>query len=291
MLGEGQVSVNGFVLGSDTDYELKAFNPWTRDTRHNTQQRPRNHGSWSGDEFLDSVTIPLRIKVNYPAEDHAGWLSRHRALCQAFRPQSTDVELRYRLRGDPVEYLMFGRPRLVDPQIRHLGNGSTFTAAAFVALDPLTYSAAEHDLVLGLPTTSGGLTEPYTVPYSIDSTSASGRGPVSNAGTEPAPLFLRIDAGAAPLTNPRVFVQAGTEPSQLLHCSLVIGAGQWLTLDTARHTARLNGTSTRRGLIFGTWPLVPAAVDEVPVAATLGFDADVYSATASVKAVWRDTWI
>lgn len=280
---DSQVSVAGLLLGPDTSYTLVDFNPWGKTNRTTqTDKRAWAHGSWSGRELIDEVVVPIRVFID--TDTPADFLAARHQLAAAFKPSEdgTDGELQFRFAGQ--DYVMFGRPRMIDlenPELLLLGK--TFVKAAFVALDPLIYSAIEHQQVLGLPSVSGGLAAPVTAPFTVGATVTSGRATISNAGSESSAVKLRIDAFGTSLVEPRVTVlTAGV--ATVLRCNLTLTAGQWLEIDTGARTAYLNGTSSRRGNVSGGWPLLPAGSSE------LAFDAGVYSAAAQLTAIWRDAW-
>lgn len=162
-----QIAVGELLMGPGTDYRPLDFNPFVKTARAD-QGGPRawNHGSWSGAEFANSVTIPLRLLVQPAARTNAAWLAAHQQLAAAFAPVGAtagDVELRWRLAG--AEYLMRGRPRMVEPSIEHIadGLGYAFTLCAFEAQNPFIFSGVEH--VTGpvpLPQPAGGLLMPGT---------------------------------------------------------------------------------------------------------------------------------
>ncbi|MFL6144095.1 MAG: hypothetical protein ACJ72N_19800 [Labedaea sp.] len=282
-----QVSVAGLLLGPATSYTLVDFNPWGKANRATqTDKRAWAHGSWSGRELIDEVVIPIRALIN--TETPADFLAARHQLAAAFKPSDdgTDAELRFRFAGQ--DYVMFGRPRMVDlenPELLVLGK--SFVKAAFVALDPLIYAATEMQQVLGLPSVSGGLTAPVTAPVTIGATVTAGRATIANAGTQATALKLRIDPVGANLVEPRVSVLTGTTV-RVLRCNLTLTAGQWMDIDTGARTAYLNGTVSRRGNVSGDWPLVPPMSEG---SSELAFDAGVYSASAQLTATWRDAWI
>lgn len=278
---EEQVSVNGLLMGPGTPYELLDFDAWSRQVRHAEQDRAWDSGSWSGREDDASTTVPLRI-LTHGDQSSGAWLALHWQLVAAFRASSHDVELRYLIGG--TEYVMFGRPRMIQPEVKRIGTGMVFTKAAFQALDPRSYSAIEHTETIGLPSTTGGLMAPFTAPFTVAATVIAGSVSITNAGTAPTGLLLRIDANAAALADPRVSLQVGDDPTTVLRANLTLSAGQWLELDTKARTARLNGTTSRSGQVSGTWPLLQ------PGTATLGFDAGIYSDSAQLTATWRDAW-
>ncbi|MGH9247941.1 MAG: phage distal tail protein [Acidimicrobiales bacterium] len=277
---DGQASVNGLLMGHDTSYKLLGFNPWTKNVRAE-QQSPRawNHGSWSGPEWAEDVIVPMRVLPQ--SVDAASWLGLHQQLVAAFRASHADVELRFRLGG--VEYLMRGRPRMVEPDAVMIGGGQVVTRCAFVALDPRIYSAAEHTGSIGLPSSSGGLTAPVTVPFTVAAVVTAGRVTLVNAGTEPTGLLFRVDG---PVVSPRVTL-AGPGGPQALIFDLTLTVGQWLDVDTAARTVYLNGTSSRRGLtaVVGDWPALPPGPWE------LAFDAAAFDPDAELTWTFRDAWM
>jgi len=116
-----------------------------------------------------------------------------------------------------------------------------------VALDPrklgamLTASTA-------LPSSSGGLTVPYTIPtYTIASTVVTGQVALTNAGNVTGPVRLRIDG---PVTGP-VVTHVGSGLALTFATSLVLGSGEWLEVDMDKRTALANGQSSRAGYITG----------------------------------------
>ncbi|MGH9250260.1 MAG: phage distal tail protein [Acidimicrobiales bacterium] len=277
---DGQASVNGLLMGRDTSYKLLSFNPWTKNVRAEQQaERAWNHGSWSGPEWAEAAVVPMRVLPR--GVDAASWLGLHQQLIAAFRPSHVDVELRFMVGG--TEYLMRGRPRMVEPAAVMIGTGQVFTQCAFLALDPRIYSAAEHTGSIGLPSSTGGLTIAVTVPFTVPAVVTAGRATLTNAGTEATGLLLRVDG---PVASPRVTL-TGPDGPQALIFNLTLTTGQWLDVDTAARTVYINGTSSRRGLtaVVGDWPLLPPGPWE------LAFDAAAFDAAAQLSWTFRDAWM
>jgi len=433
----GQIAVGDLVMGEGTPYRVMTETDfWSRHVRADqTGPRAWGHGSWSGAEWAEEAVIPLRIMVS--GSGVGGWLAAHQQLVAAFRPRSEDIELRWNLDG--TEYMMRGRPRMVEPDTSTIGLGISVTRCAFVALDPHIYSGEEHSVTLGLPSTSGGLTVPgppalnanpffetdtsgwsgqnatiarsteqahegsasllitpdgvsasggaiadglvpvtpgrpvrasmwvyspggwndlrplvdwhdasqafmsselgsgfavpagqwthlqqtltppagaayaklrarhggtpsasdiwyvdelmlvdpasggLTVPFTVDAVVSAGRVMLSNAGTAPVGLRLRIDG---PVSEPRVSLLTD-DGTAVLRLQLNLGTGQWLEIDTSARTVYLQGTASRRGLASvneGGWPLLP------PGSAELAFDAATFNASARLSVAWRDAW-
>ncbi|MFG3709219.1 hypothetical protein ACGF7U_31435 [Micromonospora sp. NPDC047670] len=281
-LAEGQVQLRDLVIGPGTPYRFvkgSHFNPFKREVRADQGgARAWSDGSWSGAEWAEQVTVPMRLVVM--AAGAADYVQLMSHLLAAFAPSSVDVDLRFVMGG--TEYLMRGRPRLVDPESRHV-DGHVYVQAAFVATDPTVYSGVEQTVTLELPSTVGGLTVPMTLPATVPATVTSGRALIANAGTKPTGLRLRIDG---PVVEPRVslLTPAGTA---IVRVWLTLEAGQWLDVDTAARTVYANGTASRRGLTTAEgagWPVLPSGIHEV------AFNAALYNTDARASVTWRDAW-
>jgi len=114
----------------------------------------------------------------------------------------------------------------------------------FVAMDwrkfstPITAST-------GLPSSSGGLTIPYVVPYSISAVQTSGQVSIFNPGNETGPVVMRLDG---PCVGP-VITHVSSGLSLVFAASLTLGAGEWLDIDMEGHSALANGGPTRAQFI------------------------------------------
>lgn len=279
---EEQVSVRDLVMGPGTPYKMLGFNPWTRNIRaEGAGKRAWAHGSWSGSEWLDEVTVPMRIRT--VGEGVAGLLAAQQQLTAAFRPvgdATEDVELRWMLGG--VEYVMFGRPRMVEPDAEVIGTGRSYSQCAFVALDPFVYSGAEAVVDdIALPIYVGGLSVPFTVPFTIDGSLSGGYADIVNAGTADTGLVLRIDG---PVVSPRVWLVHEDGTVQRLDFDITLASGQWLDIDTKNLTVLLNGTVSRRGQTSGDWPTLP------PGTHRLRWNAAVYNSDARLAVRYRSAW-
>ena len=281
-LQHGQAQIRDLLLGPGSAYRLLSdTNPWNLLVRaEQGGKRPWNHGAWSGAEWAEEKVVPVVVAID--TDDPVDWLALHQQLAAAFRPVgeiTTDVELRIGWGG--AEYVLFGRPRMVEPHVRTAGSGKTITEAAFVALDPIIYSADEQVEALGLPSFTGGLTIPVQAPFTVDGVLVGGKVTVENEGTADTPLALRVDG---PVQSPRVTLQRPDGLIQTLQVLFDLGAGQWLDIDTGAHTVLLNGTTNRRGQVAGVFPILPPGVS------TLRFQAAAFHDDAELTARWRHAW-
>ncbi|WP_378144819.1 hypothetical protein ACFJGV_15180 [Cnuibacter sp. UC19_7] len=96
-----------------------------------------------------------------------------------------------------------------------------------------------------LPSTSGGLALPTTVPFLIGATTVTGQVTLTNPGDEVGPVTLRIDG---PCHGP-VITHRGSGLSLQFSSSLVLGSGEWLLIDMERRQALANGQVSRSGYI------------------------------------------
>jgi hypothetical protein len=210
----------------------------------------------------------------------ARWLALHQQLAAAFAPSHVDIPLSFTVGSDA--YMLYGRPRLVEPLAETAFRGWAICRAAFRALDPRVYSAAVHEVTLGLPSVVGGLEVPFTVPFSIGAVVTAGRASITNAGTAATGLVLRIDG---PAQEPRISLVGPDSSVRVLRFLDDVDAGQWLEIRTRERVAYLNGTVSRRGRMTGDWPLLEPGTSEI------AFDAAVYDASALLTVTWQDAWI
>lgn len=285
-LEEGQVQVRDLVMGPGTPYTVNRFNPFTRQTRASQGAgRTWNHGTWSGAEWADEKVVPIRVVVGDDPGGMASWVELDQQLAEAFSPVgdlAEDIGLVFRTGGS--EYVLFGRPRSVVPDTDTVGLGWSSTELVFVATDPLIYSSELVEVTTGLPTFTGGLTVPFTVPLTVDSELSGGREVVLNDGRAPTGLFIRIDG---PVQEPRVVLQTPDGEVRRLRFDLELLATQWLEIDTAEETAFLNGRpqSSRLGQTEGDFFLLP------PGESVLRFNhSGDFNSLALVTASYRHAW-
>lgn len=117
-------------------------------------------------------------------------------------------------------------------------------SAQLLCTEPRRFGAALSEQT-GLPSSSGGLTFPFTFPFDFDSVIESGLVVIENLGNAQGPVTLRIDG---PVAAPRV-THVGTGAQIVFAADLVLGIGQWITVDMENQTALANGTATRAGFL------------------------------------------
>ncbi|MFI6162236.1 phage distal tail protein [Micromonospora haikouensis] len=280
-LTEGQVQLRDLVVGPGTPFRFvkgSHFNPFARTVRvDQSAARSWADGAWSGAEWAEQITVPMRLVVL--ASGAAEYAERMHELLTAFAPSHVDVDLRFVIGG--VEYLMRGRPRMVDPESRHI-DGHTFVQAAFVALTPRIWSAAETVLSTGLPTSTGGITwDPggLTWPVTWPAVVSTGVIQAYNAGKVDTSPRLVV---TGPCVGPRVL---HTGLGRTLAWDITLTDGQWLDVDVARRTSLLNGQVSRAGLMTSReWFELPPGWSEI------AFGAQLYDPLALLSVGFRSAW-
>lgn len=282
-LTEGQVQIvrdNGTALtmGENTQFIVSGFDPWSRQVRASqTGDAPWSDGGWSGAEWREVASISFGVFID--AASNTEWQALHWQLDAIFAPVRTggDIELHWVNAG--FEYLMYGRPRMLQSRVRNLRSGKEQTQAAVSCPDPAIYSAAEHVTTIGLLHRIGGLSVPFGLPTGIHSVIAGGEATISNAGTGAARLLLRI---TGPVANPRITLIDAAGP-QTLYLTSTLGADDYIDIDTKDKVVVLNGSTSRLADQYGAWPLLTGT-------ASIRFEADVYEPDASLTITTRDTW-
>lgn len=169
--------------------------------------------------------------------------------------------------------------RLSEDVLTDQKGASATLSIPLVAPDPLRYSVVQSHVSMSLPSTVGGLAVPFTVPFSIDATTASGQRILTNAGNAAMFPVWRI---TGPVTSP-VLTNATT--GQRWSYLDTIEAGHYLDIDFGRRTALLDGQAPRLGRTDGEWwPLLPG--DN-----TVQFGSSVGSIDARAEIWWRSAWL
>jgi hypothetical protein len=289
------------LMGAGTPYDLQSdFNPFTTSIRADQGgERPYNHGSWLGAEWMNSRVVPIRVIANGAAGDVPTTRAAINTMSAAFSAVGATgelAELRFRLKDDD-EFVLFGTPRGIDPDMDTLDLGYSKISTAFVAADPRIYSGTLTTQTVGLPLQQGGLTvDAYltggvwrhglVLPTVLSGRLAGGTVTFTNTGTVAAPLLLRIDG---PAVEPWVRVRRPDGIVQSIHFNLTLAAGQWLTLDSTSRQALLNDdpASNQRGR--AVWDL--DAFPLLPGATVVRFGAAEYNADALLTVSARSAWL
>ncbi|MBS2962594.1 hypothetical protein KGA66_06015 [Actinocrinis puniceicyclus] len=248
-------------------------------TTQQVVQRQSDHGGYASGSWL--TPKPLTPAVTIQAPTAALRDTAVEALKAAASLTATTMR---------VQEAGYDRTRTVqrqgEPLVTKYGT-SAEVSLSLVAADPRLYSATGYTGSCGLPSVIGGLTFPAAFPLVFDATVSSGQIPVANIGTVGSRPMLRI---TGPCVTPVVTLQDPDGSVQQLIYNGTLQALDYLDLDCDRHTAIINGTASRRGLltVAGGWPQIPPRADVTTAA--LYFNANSTTGAPILTASWYDAW-
>lgn len=145
------------------------------------------------------------------------------------------------------------------------------------ALSPYLYGLDSVSGVSGLPSSSGGMQFPYRFEEDGVSLSSwrwseevvSGNVALSNVGTAPSPVMIRIDG---PVVNPQV-LHVGS--GHVMAFAMSLGGGHYVTINGVTHEILVDGTDPARGrVVRREW------AQAEPGMSVWGFNAREYSTSA-----------
>lgn len=206
--------------------------------RMSSSPRPGAHGVVVGQSWLEGKTVGLDIWMTAPDRARAlDALARFTAACSL---DSTT------LRVDDEVSLSTQVVRSDDVLSTWSNLHEAKFSVQFLAADPrLTKDPLTGST--GLPSSSGGLSIPFTVPFSIDSNVSTGQVSLTNAGNIAGKVQLRIDG---PVVGPIVtHVSSGVQI--VFASSLELGEGEWITVDMDRREVLAQGQADRGGWVTG----------------------------------------
>jgi len=166
-LDEDQVHLVGtgrdLLMGAGTRFDVQdTFNPFATQVRTpQSQDRPYAHGAFVGAEWFTERVVPIRVIANGASKTVPSARAAVQDMAAAFAAVGATgeiTELHFRLNEDPDEFVLFGRPRGIDPDMANLALGYSHVSTAFVASDPRIYSGLLTTQATGLPLQQGGLT-------------------------------------------------------------------------------------------------------------------------------------
>jgi hypothetical protein len=238
------------------------------------------HGYHAGTDLMGARTITVELEV--VAYDEASFTSSVDALVDAFTvgEEAPFTFLVPGLAGGDVGMVLARcRKRAVAIDDNYLEWSAAF-AVELVATDPRIYAATEGLITTGVPTAGVGRTYPLTFSRTYGAAGSGGLILATNEGNVATPWVARLDG---PLNYPRL---ENITVDRLLELDLVLQAGEWLVLDSARRAVLFLGSSSRYAdLSPGSewWELAPG-VNEVSFRTIDITDA------GTVQFAWRSAW-
>ncbi|PYC83491.1 hypothetical protein C7C46_08995 [Streptomyces tateyamensis] len=238
-------------------------------------ERQADHGSWAGPTYLTARVLTLTGTI--VALDQATLEAAMEQLRAAVGVSDVVLTVRETI---PKQCTARRSGKLL---LERITDRTATYSVLVTAPDPRRYSTTLQQGSTGLPSTTGGLVLPLTLPLTMSSTTVSGSITAANAGSMATRPVLTI---TGPVVQPVITVQAAGGAVTQLAYGDQLGAGDTLVLDCDAHTAVLNGTASRRRYLSGPWPEIAAGST-----ATLLFRAASGSAPATLSASWRSAWM
>ena len=267
----------GTVDAQGIAWTLQTLEGWdSPDVRAEFTDREGDNGSWASPVYLGSRPITLGGTIIAPS--------------QSLLEQAMD-QLRAAAGLDDTTLTVWeGVPK--QATVRRSGKALmqyvTDTVATYsvmvTAADPRRYDTNLQTGSTGLPLTSGGLTLPATLPWTLSATTVAGQITAFNAGTfETRPVLILN----GPVTGPKILAQLPDGTVQFLTYSQDLASGEQLVIDTDAHTVIVNGQASRRRFLTipNGWPTIPAQSTVI-----FQFSASTYNASALLTARWRSAW-
>lgn len=174
------------------------------------------------------------------------------------------------------------------PMIKWEGVNILRFSIGLTSLSPYLYGLESVSGSTRLPHSTGGMTFPYG--FGVDGVSlspwvwsenvVSGRVRLSNDGTAPSPVMIRIDG---PVVNPKV-LHAGSG-----HCiafDMSLGVGHYATVNGLTHEILIDGTDPARGrVVRREWSQAEAGLN------VWSFSAGEYSDTARMTVSFHPAYV
>lgn len=203
------------------------------------RQRARAHGVWVGESWLPGRAVSLRGWCEVTDQSVVDARSMVQAALDRLHAAAalTDVLLTI---SDSGQDLSATVQRSGEVMVRWVNHRLAYWTVQLLAADPRKLGPAQSAST-GLPSTSGGLLVPFTVPFSIDSVVQSGLVSLVNSGTIDGPVTLRIDG---PVVAPRV-THVNSGRALVFASSLSLSAGEYLIVDMQRREVLAQGQASR----------------------------------------------
>ncbi|MGW4505686.1 phage distal tail protein [Streptomyces sp. NPDC004436] len=281
-LGGRRADLGSIALGMvDTGgvaWHLQALEGWDgSDLRSEYSPREADHGAWGAPVYLRQRPIVLKGKVEAPSL--ATLDAAVEQLIAAVALTDTTLTV-YESTPKRATVRRSGSP-LIQPITDRVAEYSLMVTAA----DPRRYSTVLQSKSTGLPSATGGLTVPVTVPFTINTTITGGAFTLVNEGSiETRPLFTITGPAAMPVI---VCEQQDGTTMQLAY-SDTLGTGDTLAIDTDAHTVTLNGTVSRRRYLSAqpAWPTITPGGS-----LAVQWTASAYHASALLTGTCRSAWM
>lgn len=255
----GDVVSLGWINPDGTEFYLDDIQGWeAAASTIQVIQKPRGYGGVAGEAFLKSKPMILVGSVSARDLDSA-----HDAEELLLKGVPLDEITMIVTEGKRIRT---SKVRRTDTPIITWTSDTAFDySLAVVAVDPRRLGGA-LTASTSLPQSIGGLTIPFTIPFSIDATVSSGQITLTNDGEYQGPVLLRIDG---PINGPIVHHTGSSGVRTIAFPTLNLGVGEFLDIDMEAHTAQAQGSVSRTAwMTVREWSLFDPGVNTWQFAAT-----------------------
>lgn len=223
---------------SGVQWSVNSMDGWgTSSSTISVLQKPRQPGGWAGDAFATPRHVSLTGLVSAPSQELLV-----DALDRLFAAAS--------LNGFVLTIAESSRTLVANARREDVVLFTYITdllaswSVQMVAVDPRKFGAPLTASTF-LPASTGGLQWADRWAQKWPATVVSGQVSLINPGNEVGSVVLRVDG---PVTGPRIG-HVGTGAVLVFSSSLVLGVGEWLTVDMDKHTAMANDQASRSSYI------------------------------------------
>lgn len=247
-----QLSIGELVMGEGTPYIVRSGTDMFRSSARSTGggEKAWADGTWAGAEFADERTLAIQLTITgtgtNPTEVKADTMAKWWELKRACRAIGFGPEVEVRFYYDQ-EYLVRGRPRLVEPNMDYVERGFIHCSVGVTCPNPRIFAAEPETLTgITLPVSVGGTTWPIQFPVQFTGSQVGGSGTITNYGTDTTGFQFRING---PVERPTINVDNELGPYRMT-VALNLSDGEYVDIDTSARTATLNGSSSVRGQLI-----------------------------------------
>jgi hypothetical protein len=267
----------GTVDAQGIAWTLQTLEGWdSPDVRAEFTDREGDNGSWASPVYLGSRPITLGGTIIAPSQSLL-----EQAMDQLRAAAGLDDTTLTVWEGVPKQATVRRSGKAL---MQYVTDAVATYSVMVTAADPRRYDTNLQTGSTGLPLTSGGLTLPATMPWTLSATTVAGQITAFNAGTfETRPVLILN----GPVTGPKILAQLPDGTVQFLTYSQDLASGEQLVIDTDAHTVIVNGQASRRRFLTipNGWPAIPAQSTVI-----FQFSASTYNASALLTARWRSAW-
>jgi hypothetical protein len=200
-------------------------------------QKPRQPGAWAGSSYAKPRPMVLKGTTWAPTAALAS-----DALDRLINAFSLDDSVLTVVESGRARWVTVRRDGDVIPV--SMGATAFSWSVQVVALDPRKFGATLTGSTF-LPSSTGGKQWADQWAETWPAVTNAGTVSLTNPGNEVGPVVLRIDG---PATGPQI-THVGSGAALTFSSSLVLGTGEWLTVDMEKRTAMANDQSSRNGYI------------------------------------------